>query len=188
MAFDPAFRSGRRVSYKFLHYSECACSVGSMRPVVPENSAVLGLRTSYAFSPPERGDIVFFKRSDISSALLIKRIVALPGETLRNARRARVHKRRRAARGLRFRILKRGHCPDHAARRRVHHSRRRQAEFLRFARVGRSVRAARRHKSESSLCISSPFLFTRIKITAEMHCRSDTVFSAIRKNLKESRS
>ena len=54
---------------------------GSMRPVVPENSAVLGLRTSYAFSPPERGDIVFFKRSDISSALLIKRIVALPGET-----------------------------------------------------------------------------------------------------------
>ena len=60
MAFDSAFRSGRRVSYKFLHYSECACS---------------------AFSPPERGDIVFFKRSDISSALLIKRIVALPGET-----------------------------------------------------------------------------------------------------------
>ena len=53
---------------------------GSMRPTVPENSAVLGLRTSYAFSPPERGDSVFFRREDISPAFLIKRIVALPGE------------------------------------------------------------------------------------------------------------
>ena len=74
MAFDPAFRSGRRVSYKFLHYSECACSVGLDAP-----------GRSGEFGGSRSADVirifVFFKRSDISSALLIKRIVALPGET-----------------------------------------------------------------------------------------------------------
>ena len=43
---------------------------------------LFGSRLSYAFSEPERGDVVIFHFPDNEKILYIKRIIGLPGETV----------------------------------------------------------------------------------------------------------
>lgn len=55
---------------------------GSMENTIMTKDRVLGLRFSYWFSDPERGDIVIFEYPDDESKNYIKRIIGLPGETV----------------------------------------------------------------------------------------------------------
>ncbi|MBN2796342.1 MAG: signal peptidase I [Clostridia bacterium] len=55
---------------------------GSMIPVVNENDRLFANRLSYVFSEPERGDIIVFD-SRFEDKLLLKRIIGLPGESLK---------------------------------------------------------------------------------------------------------
>lgn len=53
---------------------------GSMENTISSNSNILGLRFSYWFSDPKRGDIIIFKGTNKN---YVKRIIGLPGEKLR---------------------------------------------------------------------------------------------------------
>lgn len=53
---------------------------GSMESTIMTGDRVIGLRTSYIFTSPERGDIVIFKNPDDESKLYIKRIIGVPGD------------------------------------------------------------------------------------------------------------
>lgn len=55
---------------------------GSMEPTIMAGSRMIGLRLSYLFSEPERGDIIVFKYPDDPSQNYVKRIIGLPGETV----------------------------------------------------------------------------------------------------------
>lgn len=55
---------------------------GSMENTIMTKDRVLGLRFSYWFSDPERGDIVIFKYPDDETKNYIKRIIGLPGDTV----------------------------------------------------------------------------------------------------------
>ncbi len=55
---------------------------GSMTNTVPEKSRVIGNRWAYAFSDPERFDVVAFKFPDNEDEIYLKRIIGLPGETV----------------------------------------------------------------------------------------------------------
>ena len=55
---------------------------GSMENTIMTGDRVLGLRFSYWFSDPQRGDIVIFKCPDDESNNYIKRIIGLPGDTI----------------------------------------------------------------------------------------------------------
>ncbi len=63
---------------------------GSMEPTIPSGSFLLGFRTAYRTEEPQCGDIVFFHKKDISRHLLIKRIIATPGQTV-EVREGRVY-------------------------------------------------------------------------------------------------
>lgn len=52
---------------------------GSMEPTVESESFVIGNRLAYLLDEPRQGDVVFFKNESVSSALLVKRIIATPG-------------------------------------------------------------------------------------------------------------
>lgn len=62
----------------------------SMQPAIPERAMVIGLRGAYRTRPPERGDIIFFRHAELGSALIVKRIVALPGQSV-ELRQGRVY-------------------------------------------------------------------------------------------------
>ena len=55
---------------------------GSMETTIMTNSRMMGLRVSYWFNDPERGDIVVFKYPDDPSENFVKRVIGLPGETV----------------------------------------------------------------------------------------------------------
>ncbi len=54
----------------------------SMMDTIKPGDRLLGLRFSYAFSEPKRGDIIVFKYPDDESQNFVKRIIGLPGETI----------------------------------------------------------------------------------------------------------
>lgn len=54
----------------------------SMEPALTNEDKVLVDKLSYHFKDPERGDIILFKTKTDSEQYYIKRIVALPGETV----------------------------------------------------------------------------------------------------------
>ena len=54
---------------------------GSMSPTIPEGSLVLGSRLAYRSDSIDRGDIVFFRHPELGSTLLIKRVIAVEGDT-----------------------------------------------------------------------------------------------------------
>lgn len=54
---------------------------GSMEPTIPINSLMLGDRTAYRRTAPQAGDVVLFHHPEFGDKLLVKRIVALPGQT-----------------------------------------------------------------------------------------------------------
>jgi signal peptidase I len=59
---------------------------GSMMNTIMKNDRMIGLRTSYWFSDPERGDIVIFENPDYDESsqkddkYYVKRVIGLPGE------------------------------------------------------------------------------------------------------------
>lgn len=55
---------------------------GSMENTIMTNSRMMGLRVTYWFNDPERGDIVVFKYPDDPSENFVKRVIGLPGETV----------------------------------------------------------------------------------------------------------
>ena len=46
------------------------------------NSRMIGLRFSYWFEKPDRGDIIVFHYPDDPKQIFVKRIIGLPGETV----------------------------------------------------------------------------------------------------------
>jgi len=57
---------------------------GSMLNTIEVRSRIVAFRLSYLFSEPERGDIIVFRcaMTTDEDKLLVKRIIALPGETI----------------------------------------------------------------------------------------------------------
>ena len=54
----------------------------SMEKTIMTGDKLIGNRLAYRFSEPERGDIVIFKDTSNSYKLLVKRVIALPGEVV----------------------------------------------------------------------------------------------------------
>lgn len=55
---------------------------GSMETTIMTGSRMMGLRVTYWFNDPERGDIIVFKYPDDPSENFVKRVIGLPGETV----------------------------------------------------------------------------------------------------------
>ena len=55
---------------------------GSMENTIMTGTRVMGLKCSYWFSEPERGDIIVFKAPDDPDTPYVKRIIGLPGDTV----------------------------------------------------------------------------------------------------------
>ena len=55
---------------------------GSMERTIMTNSRMIGLRFSYWFEKPDRGDIIVFHYPDDPKQIFVKRIIGLPGETV----------------------------------------------------------------------------------------------------------
>jgi len=55
----------------------------SMENTIMKGDQLFGNRLAYKFSDPERYDIIIFKFPDDESQLFIKRIIGLPGETVK---------------------------------------------------------------------------------------------------------
>ncbi|MCI5622741.1 MULTISPECIES: signal peptidase I [Anaerostipes] len=55
---------------------------GSMENTIMTNDKLIALRTSYWFNDPQRGDIIIFEYPDNEEEWYIKRVIALPGETV----------------------------------------------------------------------------------------------------------
>lgn len=53
---------------------------GSMEKTIMTDDRMIGLRTSYWFKEPQRGDIVIFKNPDNQNETFVKRLIGLPGE------------------------------------------------------------------------------------------------------------
>lgn len=53
----------------------------SMMPTVSKGSLVLGNRLAYVSGSPKRGDIIIFRHPEFGKKLLIKRVVAIGGDT-----------------------------------------------------------------------------------------------------------
>lgn len=55
---------------------------GSMNNTIMDNDKVIGLRFTYAFSSPKRGDIVIFKYPDDENKNFVKRVIGIPGDVV----------------------------------------------------------------------------------------------------------
>ncbi len=53
---------------------------GSMEDTIMPDTRLIAYRMSYAFSKPERFDIVVFRWPDLETELYVKRVIGLPGE------------------------------------------------------------------------------------------------------------
>ena len=59
---------------------------GSMKDTINEGDRLIGLRLTYYFDSPERGDVVIFKCPEEGAnynKLFVKRVIGLPGETVK---------------------------------------------------------------------------------------------------------
>ena len=56
---------------------------GSMENTIITGDRMIGLRTAYWFSSPKRGQVVIFKFPDNEDETFVKRVIGLPGETVR---------------------------------------------------------------------------------------------------------
>lgn len=54
---------------------------GSMEPTIPSGSMILGSRIAYRFREPMVGDVIVFRHPASGGRLLIKRVIAVPGQT-----------------------------------------------------------------------------------------------------------
>jgi signal peptidase I len=55
---------------------------GSMEHTIEPGDDLFGLRLTYKFSEPQRGDIIIFKYPDDETQKFVKRVIGLPGETV----------------------------------------------------------------------------------------------------------
>jgi len=55
---------------------------GSMESTIEPDDRLIGFRLSYLFEDPQRGDIIIFEYPVNPEEIYIKRIIALPGETM----------------------------------------------------------------------------------------------------------
>lgn len=55
---------------------------GSMESTIQPDDRLIGFRLSYLFDEPQRGDIIIFKYPVNPEEIYIKRVIALPGETI----------------------------------------------------------------------------------------------------------
>jgi len=55
---------------------------GSMESTIMTNSRMMGLRVTYWFSDPQRGDIIVFKYPDDPSENFVKRVIGTPGDVV----------------------------------------------------------------------------------------------------------
>ena len=55
---------------------------GSMKDTINEGDRIIGFRLAYAFSEPQRGDIIIFTPPD-EDKLYIKRVIGVPGDEIR---------------------------------------------------------------------------------------------------------
>lgn len=53
-----------------------------MVPTFDEGDWLVSFPLAYSFDEPERGDIILFERRSLTSGYIIKRVIALPGETV----------------------------------------------------------------------------------------------------------
>ena len=56
---------------------------GSMENTIMTGDRLIGSRLSYKFSDPKRGDIIIFRWPDDESIYFVKRIIGMPGDTVR---------------------------------------------------------------------------------------------------------
>lgn len=63
---------------------------GSMEPTIPTGSLMLGDRTAYLRGEPEAGDVILFRHEEFGKAYLVKRVMAVPGQTF-SLREGRVY-------------------------------------------------------------------------------------------------
>ncbi len=56
---------------------------GSMENTIMTGDRLIGFRLSYLFEEPERGDIIIFRWPDDESIYFVKRIIGMPGDTVR---------------------------------------------------------------------------------------------------------
>jgi signal peptidase I len=56
--------------------------MGSMMPTLQENNLIIVNKLIYRFNSPKRGDIVVFHPPNNPSVFYIKRVIALPGDTI----------------------------------------------------------------------------------------------------------
>lgn len=54
----------------------------SMENTIDTGARVMGLKSAYWFSEPERGDIIVFWAPDLEHTLYVKRCIGLPGDTV----------------------------------------------------------------------------------------------------------
>ena len=73
----------------------------------------------YAFEQPERGDVVVFRSLYEDDRDLVKRVIAVPGETVEIQARGRLRRRRGAGRAIRHRAGPVGHAAALRAGRRL---------------------------------------------------------------------
>jgi signal peptidase I len=55
---------------------------GSMRPTINEGTRLVAWRLAYAFSEPQRLDVVVFRSPDNTGVLYVKRVIGVPGERI----------------------------------------------------------------------------------------------------------
>jgi len=72
------------VIYLVINFFTMRCEVEgpSMEPTLETGQRLIVYRLAYAFSEPERGDVVVFRYPPDSGDNLVKRIIGLPGETV----------------------------------------------------------------------------------------------------------
>lgn len=77
LVFAFAFFCTQYVFSSVLHNSR------SMEPSIMQGSTVFTNRLSYTVTSPNRYDCIAFRRNEESSDILVRRIIALPGESIR---------------------------------------------------------------------------------------------------------
>lgn len=63
-------------------------SSGSMEPTIPTGALLVGDRTAFRRGAPRTGDVVLFHHPEFGDTLLVKRVIALPGQifSMKNGR------------------------------------------------------------------------------------------------------
>lgn len=72
------------IAFIFTRYIVVNAQVptGSMKNTIMEGDRLIGFRLAYAFSSPQRGDIIIFKWPDDETQNYVKRVIGTPGDVV----------------------------------------------------------------------------------------------------------